>query len=148
MKQQGLCLPNSKCQHSNTEAIVKLNLEVLSGEAGRTAVAGFCDMLLAPPNDEAWFPQLGILTKASCLDLLFLGAADAYRRLVMPYGCLPWNMLRIVRQSPHAALATLKALQQQYRSCGHCIDPVFSQAASQHLEASYCHIIKHMSANF
>ena len=122
-----LPLPHSQCQHSGLNEIVALALDIIQGRAGRGVIADFGRMLAAPPNDVLWHTHLG-LRKADCVDLLLIGAADGFRRLVLPYMCQPWQLFSTVNQSVDAALASFQALRAQNAACEKCQDPMFAKA--------------------
>ncbi|CAE7274608.1 unnamed protein product [Symbiodinium sp. CCMP2592] len=83
-------------------------------------------MLTTPPSDVTWYNHLG-LGKASCVELLMIGAADGYRRLVLPYMCQPWQLLGVSTSTAASALASMEAQCRQHSNCHECSDPLFSK---------------------
>lgn len=128
LRMRGLKLPQSQCTHATLDDIVQLALEVTQGRAGRAVVADFATMLTSPPSDVMWYNQLG-LGKASCMELLLIGAADGYRRLVLPFSCQPWQLLGVSTGTPEAALASMEAQCRQHANCDQCSDPLFSKVS-------------------
>ena len=124
MRLSGLALPESKCTRSTQDDMVDLGLEVFLGRAGRAVVAEFGEMLLTAPDDIIWHG----LDKRDCVELLLISGADSFRRLVLPFACLPWQLFGAVKQAPEAAFATLQALTRQHGQCPKCADPMFSKA--------------------
>ena len=139
LKNRGLTLSDSACRNANVDDLAKLTREIITGETGWRVIDDFQRLLEAPSTADVWFPSLGV-QKQDSVELLLIGVADAYRRLVMPYECLPWQLFQVVGQEPTVALETLKTLRQQHRTCSMCIDPMFSQALGKKKISStvYC----------
>ena len=129
LRLRGFEMKESKCTLSTLDDIVELALDVIQGRAGRSVVAEFSKMLTTPCSDAMWYDHLG-LGKAGCVELLLIGAADGYRRLVLPFMCQPWQLLGMSTQSPAAALASMEAQRAQHGGCAACMDPLFSKASA------------------
>ena len=128
LRSRGLELKESRCQHHmNPKNVAELTIDIMTGVSGWKVIDEFQQYLEAPSEDPMWHHELGV-RKRDCVSLLVIGAADAYRRLILPSQCLPWRLFTVVNQSPPDALATMRQLKTTYTGCTHCMDPLFAQA--------------------
>eukprot|EP00439_Symbiodinium_sp_Y106_P065793 s1996_g10.t1 len=112
LKSIGLELPGSKCPSSRDE-VIEVNLNILIGGAGQGAIAEYRKLLESPATADNWFADLGV-SKDDSLPLLLIGICEAWRRLVLPYSSLPWQLLRVARMDVDDALDLVAALQKQH----------------------------------
>ena len=127
LKSIGLELPGSKCPSSRDE-VIEVNLNILIGGAGQGAIAEYRKLLESPATADNWFADLGV-SKDDSLPLLLIGICEAWRRLVLPYSSLPWQLLRVARMDVDDALDLVAALQKQHCSCPRCSDPMCAEAS-------------------
>ena len=129
----GFKLESSGCQYDRRE-VARMNLQLLTGETGRKAVDAYTDMLQSPHTSDAWFSQLGV-SKQDSLASVFLGLCDAWRRLVLPFQCLPFQFLRIIVYDGSQGLDYAETLAKQTAGCSGCSDRMFSEVFSRWLLA-------------
>ena len=126
LKSIGLELPESKCPSTRGQ-VAELSLNILTGGAGKTAIAEYLQLLESPATADNWFADLGV-SKHDSLPLLLIGICEAWRRLVLPYTCCPWQLLQVVRMDVDNALDFLVSLNKQHCRCPRCRDPMFAEA--------------------
>ncbi|CAE7227113.1 unnamed protein product [Symbiodinium sp. CCMP2592] len=108
------------------QQVVEMNLNILTGGAGKTAIAEYWQLLRSPATANNWFADLGV-SKNDSLPLLLIGVCEAWRRLVLPYTCLPWQLLLVTRMDVDGALDFAVSLQRQHCGCPRCSDPMFAE---------------------
>ena len=125
LRSSGLELRESRCQQNRAE-VALMNLQLVTGGTGNNVADGYCNLLQLPQSHPVWCSDLGV-SKQDCLPLLFVGACDGWRRLVLPYDCMPWQLLKVLSMEPAAALDFAADLQKQHCRCSRCRDSGFSQ---------------------
>ena len=126
LKRQGLMLPDSRCDMTRAEVIME-NKRTLTGDAGWDVIVAYQDLLQASPRDTVWRAELGI-RKNDCVAHLLLGIGDAFRRLILAFDCLPYQLFSVIdAEDDEEALQKAEILQQQHCHCKHCKDPLFGE---------------------
>ncbi|CAE7247860.1 unnamed protein product [Symbiodinium sp. CCMP2592] len=125
MKGRGILKESSKCQDVAPSELMSMSLRILSGAAGWTVVSEYTTLLEAPASDDMWLSDMG-LEKQSCVHLLLIGAADAFRRLILPFESLPWSLFKVYNMDDDAAMTSLQSLRLQHRHCELCYDQLFA----------------------
>ena len=136
LKAQGLRLEQSRCAAGSRD-VALMNLQLLSGEAGLEVVAAYDELFRAHQDHDCWYRTLGV-RKEDALNLLFLAVGDSWRRLVLPFQCLPWQFLRLVTFDGKEALDFAYACTHQHGTCDRCRDDLFTQAGSSGVCACVC----------
>ena len=129
LRQQGLELLDSKCTKTDAD-LIRLNYELVTGQTGWRAVMEFYDLLRASEDDDCWMPFLTPrLQYSGCFDLIAGAMCNSWRRLVLPYQCLPWGLFHMVYVNTEEAMHCLRDLQvaNQDSGCSGCQDPSFSE---------------------
>ena len=128
LRSSGLDLPDSRCHHTREE-VALLNLRIVSGDAGRHAIDEYFRMLQRPQTDDEWFSDLGV-SKQQSLHLMLLALCDAWRRLVLPFEAMPWQLFKVIAMEPAHALDYVCVLRREHYStdCHRCSDELFSEA--------------------
>ena len=130
LRRQGLRLPGSQRKGSCVpEEVVRLNAEILTGEAGWDCIGAYSELLDTPADAALWRHDLGV-QKEQCLALILLGVCDCFRRLVLPFEAMPYQMFRLLDGTLNDALQLAKSMKRQHGSCDHCRDPLFAEAAT------------------
>ena len=125
MKARGILKASSTCQDVAPSELMSMSLRILSGAAGWTVVSEYTTLLQAPASDDMWLSDMG-LEKQSCVHLLLIGAADAFRRLILPFESLPWSLFKVINEDDDAAMTSLHTLRMQHRPCDLCWDQLFA----------------------
>ena len=107
-----------------------MNLAVLSGNRGRDVLREYLTLLQAPADHELWYPDLGV-SKQESLQVVFFAITDSWRRLILPFKALQYQLLRLVVMEVEEALDYASVLRAQTRGCDNCKDVMFSQAADK-----------------
>ena len=130
LRRQGLKLPDSQSESSCVpEEVVRLNAEILTGEAGWDCIGAYQELLLTPADVAVWRHDLGV-RKEQCLALILLAVCDTFRRLVLPFEAMPYQMFRLLDGNLLEALQLARSMRQQHASCDRCCDPLFAEAAT------------------
>ena len=134
LRRQGLDLPDSQCTMGSAE-IIQENKRTMTGAAGWRVVDEYYQLLQAPPEATVWRQELGI-RKTDCVALLLLGIADSWRRLVLVFEALPFQMFKLLDAADDAsALDMAASLQRKHASCENCCDPLFGQEPGRSQQA-------------
>lgn len=129
LRNSGLTLPDSKCR-ATLHDLIDLNRNIISGATGLKAVRAFLTTLQMSDDADVWMPWMTPkLQYRSCFDMMVEAMANAFRRLVFPFQCLPWSLFKIVGMDCPGALNILRSLDVESRSLGcHCCrDPSFAE---------------------
>ena len=127
MRRQGLLLPGhaSACEDLPYK-VAQENLAILTGRAGWETLAEYQSMLLTPAGAQLWNTDLGVY-KEQCLSLMLLAIGDGFRRLILPFESMPYQLFRLVHGNLDEAKALAVSLQQQNADCLCCSDPLFAK---------------------
>ena len=128
---QNLKLENSKCKHSEAD-VVKMNLEILSGEAGWDVVMSSYQLLLQEPDSLSWHPYYK-LPYHDCVGMIFTTLCDSWRRLVLPYQNITYKTLCLATMDAQAGLEFLWREMQTTGQCSCCQDRYFSLVSELHM---------------
>ena len=126
LRRQGLSLPNSACT-ANAAEVIAGNLDILTGKAGVQTVGEYYALLLTPAGDEVWHQGLGV-RKEHCLPLILLAVCDTFRRLILPFETLPYQLFGLADMTPREALERAGSLKRQHGGCEFCRDQLFGEA--------------------
>ena len=126
LRLQGLSFSDSKCQHSADE-LASMNLLVFTGQTGWDAVHQSYRLLLQDPSSDEWHPHYR-LNYQSCVQLMLTTVCDTWRRLILPYQCLTYNILRAVQMEDESGLEFIWREHRRAGECPCCQDQFFAKA--------------------
>ena len=130
LRARGLELAGSKCQLTSDD-LVGLNLKLMTGAAGRQVLAEYLEMLQCPPDSAYWPACVSLQDMAP---LLVIGLCDSFRRLVLPYQCLQYQVLQVVDfDDDRAAFKHMIQLAKTHNTCPACQDPYFSKVLMDYI---------------
>ena len=125
-RRSGLALEQSHCQQSADE-FAEMNLQMVSGEAGWDAICEFMRLLVTVETEE--LHRVLNISMEDSMKLIIPAMCDSWRRLVLPYQGLPFQVLKIIRMDPNTGLSFMKTLREQACGCSFCEDRFFSQVS-------------------
>lgn len=125
----GLRLDRSKCA-CDPDQLAQINLELVSGDAGRDCLRDFMK-LFGDGEKQQLLDTFGIPI-SECLTPVIRTVCDTWRRLVLPYQCLPWQFFRILNMGPEEGLPFIEHQLQKTHQCSLCMDVFFTHAAWLH----------------
>ena len=126
LRLQGLRLPESECTSSDQD-LMKMNLHIVTGDAGwETVVHGYELLIADPTSDAKWCPEYEV-EFSSCAPLLVGSMCDSWRRLVLPYQNVTSAILQVAVMDDFQE--GIEFLWREYRKvscCNLCRDLYFA----------------------
>ena len=108
MRRHGLRLEASKCQHSALE-FAKMNVKMLMGGDAWDVISKALNLLTTRQSEEL-HSAFGINVQDSMTPLI-VSICDCWRRLVLPFQRMPWQLLRIVDMEPDVGVPFMQGLK-------------------------------------